>query len=115
MLTEDQKQKLQTLTNECPFPQLKLLLEKAIPRYISGEIIPKKYDSGLGVENNKYVCRSGKACLIGAALIGEKVDDCNLDTFEIYDITEAFDSNVLYRPSLLREYVLKISQVLFNK
>lgn len=41
MLTEDQKQKLQSLTDECPFPQLKLLLEKAIPRYISGEITPK--------------------------------------------------------------------------
>lgn len=121
MLTEEQKIELEILMNECPIAELKLLLQKAIPRYISGEIIPKKWDHGLSIKEDKFVCNSRKACIIGAALIGEKADGLSIsckNLFNIDDITwitEGFDTKNSNSGIAIRDYVNKISKVIFNQ
>lgn len=121
MLTEEQKIELQKLIDECPFPKLKRFLKKSTSKYISGEIIPKKYDHGLTIENGKYVCNSKKACIIGASLIGEKAETISISCKKLFDIDEelsliidGFDTKITYSGLAIRDYVNKISKVIFN-
>lgn len=126
MLTEIQKESLHNLMKNCPFPKLKSILEKSIPKWISGEIIPKRFDLGLIIRNEKFVCSGdNKACLIGSALIDEKAiyssggpwkkfyETFDIDEDTIAEIMTAFDTGNHYnRP--IPKYVAEIHKVLFN-
>jgi hypothetical protein len=121
MLNEDKISILQQLTNECPFTELKKLLEKAIPRWISGEITPKRYDHGLSTKDEIFVCYGKHACLVGTALVGEKSTSVSLACKNLFNIDDdlaeimmGFDTKISYSGVPIRDYVAKISKVIFN-
>ena len=126
MLTRIQKESLYNLMINCPFPKLKLVLEKSIPKWISGEIQPKQLDLGLAVENDIFVSNYQKACcLVGTSLIGEKAKyksgnpwktfciKFNIDELITEKLMSSFDSGKCYGfPE--SEYIVKIHKILFD-
>lgn len=121
MLNLSQKLTLEELTNNCPFPELKNILQKSIPKWISGEIRPKRFYIGLSVSNDEFVCNGKAACLIGTALIGEKATSIftaceklfNIDKNTCRKIMDGFDGKSNSGIEI-QNYVNKISEVIFN-
>ena len=129
MLTDQQKEKLQQLTTDCPFPKLKRILEEAIPRYISGEVKPVRDLFGIYSNDDniyKAIYPINQCCLLGAAAIGKVEKDYNsildniqkefgLSDIEYVNIILGFDSIIgNFEPGSMAEYVHKVAKVLFG-
>lgn len=81
MLTDNQKSELIKVINECRDNRLKVILCKAIPLWISGEIKPIQKSFGVSIQGDEY-SSYGCSCLLGTALIGEKYTSENHDLYE---------------------------------
>jgi len=124
MLTQEQKDQLTVLMNECPHSKLKKVLNEALPRFISGEIEPIQHTTGLSCESDgKWRAEYDKCCLIGAALIGKStnkriIEEFNISESENESIIYSFDghcvNNFNYYNSEIVEYVAKIRKVIFG-
>lgn len=117
MLTQDQKDQLTQLMNDCPIPKLKKVLDNGLPRFISGEIEPIQHNSGVTTNyDDVYYAENNKCCLLGAAVIGQKSKDFLLGNFELTTLTGSFDGRG-YRLGYDKEiynYVEKIRKVIFG-
>lgn len=119
-MTSDQNQTLFRLMEDCSIEKLKPILYSAIPKWISGEVVPKQNDYGIRPENellisgssykykffNKPDMPKNSACLLGTALVTENATLMgvahdlrilyNLTNFEILTIERSFDNHDLW-------------------
>ncbi len=91
MLTNLQKIQLKEILDKCLDEKLKLILERAIPKWISGEVIPFRNNYGIYVKDKNYIplYLDNTCCLIGTALIGfKRKRTITEDAIEIFGLTE---------------------------
>jgi hypothetical protein len=118
MLTQEQKDSLTQLMNDCPIPKLKRVLEEGLPRFISGEITPIQNNSGVSLnQNDIYHSLDKECCLLGVAAIGKKSNESfSLELGELYALTSSFDGKK-FRIDCDKEifdYVAQIRKVIFG-
>ena len=118
MLTQDQKDQLTQLMNDCPIPKLKKVLEEGLPRFISGEIKPIQKNSGVITNiQNIYFAPSKECCLLGSALIGKSQnEEFSFNFDELTTITGSFDNRHCRSnyDTEIYDYVSKIRKIIFG-
>lgn len=118
MLTQDQKDHLTQLMNDCPIPKLKRVLEEGLPRFISDEISPTQGTLGINFMKTAYVSQYNECCLLGSAMIGKNSsEDFSFGLNEMGSLTRAFDGrefNHNFHDKEIYDYVSKVRKVIFG-
>ncbi len=119
-MLEETKIQLQEILDNCSDQKLKPIIERAIPKWISGEIKPAQKSYGIYCQDENYIplYNDRDCCLIGTALIGMKgkgtpsedaVEIFNLSDENLSSYISSFDGNVNFNGT-----VSQIRKILFG-